>query len=104
METRARRRGAAVLSDEAEIKYVRKRLYVTDGKAPALSIDKDGYVRCGITADMTENDMVVLGLTLALKNKDWKAKLIERVKSEMVGATTPTSRAARVMKLLKGGD
>ena len=92
------------MNEEPEIKYVRKRLYVTDDKAPALSIDKDGYVRCGITADMTENDMVVLGLTLALKNKDWKQKLIERVKSELVGATTPTSRATRVMNLLKGGD
>ena len=31
---------------QAQIKYVRKRLYVTD-KAPALSVDVDGYVRCG---------------------------------------------------------
>lgn len=84
---------------EAEIKYVRKRLYVTD-KAPALSVDSEGYVRCGLNAEMTEHDMLVLGLVLALKNAEWKRALIERVKSKMEGATTPTSKITRAFTLL----
>ena len=63
--------------EEAQIKYVRKRLYVTD-KAPALSVDFDGYVRCGLSQEMSESDMLVLGLVLSMQNADWKTKLIER--------------------------
>jgi hypothetical protein len=85
---------------QPEIKYVRKRLYVTDDQTPALSVDDDGYVRCGLTVDMRTNDMLVLGLVLSLKNKKWKADLIERVKEKMEGATTPTSRSVRIMELL----
>jgi hypothetical protein len=104
VETKRQGRGAAVLSKQPEIKYVRKRLYVTDTKTPALSIDDDGYVRCGVTQEMRDNDMLVLALTLALRNEDWKKKMIERVRTELVGATTPTSRIYRVMELIKGGD
>ena len=82
------------------IKYVRKRLYVTDSQTPALSVDDDGYVRCGLTVDMRTNDLLVLGLVLSLKNKKWKADLIERVKQKMEGATTPTSKSVRIMELL----
>jgi hypothetical protein len=42
----------------------------------------------------------VLGLVLSLKNKKWKADLIERVKEKMEGATTPTSKSVRIMELL----
>jgi len=101
VETRTRRRGAAVLSEEAEIKYVRKRLYVTDGKAPAMSIDKDGYVRVGLSANMSDSDMIMLGLYLSLKNKDWKDALLERVKKKMEGATTQNSRIVRAFDLVK---
>ena len=86
---------------EASIKYVRKRLYVTDNKAPALSVDTDGYVRCGLSAEMTESDMVVLGLVLALKNQEWKKALVERVSEKMAGATTTTSRVTRAFEMLK---
>jgi hypothetical protein len=86
---------------EAAIKYVRKRLYVTDNKAPALSVDTDGYVRCGLSAEMTESDMVVLGLVLALKNQEWKKALVERVSEKMAGATTTTSRVTRAFEMLK---
>ena len=92
------------MSKQPEIKYVRKRLYVTDTKTPALSIDDDGYVRCGVTQEMRDNDMLVLALTLALKNEAWKKKMIERVRTELAGATTPTSRIYRVMELIKGGN
>jgi hypothetical protein len=66
--------------EEAEIKYVRKRLYVTE-KAPALSVDSDGYVRCGIKGDMSDSDMLVLGLVLSLKNKEWKVLKPLRLRS-----------------------
>ena len=88
------------MTKQPEIKNERKRLYVTDDQTPALSVDDDGYVRCGLTVDMRTNDMIVLGLVLALKNKKWKADLIERVKEKMEGATTPTSRTIRIMELL----
>ena len=84
---------------EAAIKYVRKRLYVTD-KTPALSIDEDGYVRCGISSDMKDNDMLVLGLYMSLGKKEWKDALLKRVQQEFVGATTPTSRLTRAAKLV----
>ena len=84
---------------QAKIEYVRKRLYVTD-KAPALSVDVDGYVRCGLSNDMTESDMLVLGLVLALRNADWKAKLIDRVKEKMEGASTPLSRVKLAFEML----
>jgi hypothetical protein len=87
--------------EEAEIKYVRKRLYVTE-KAPALSVDSDGYVRCGIKGDMSDSDMLVLGLVLSLKNKEWKEALLERVRSKFVGAKTTTSKITRSFELLKG--
>ena len=103
MEAHDARRGAAVLNEEAEIKYVRKRLYVTD-KAPALSVDADGYVRCGVSAEMTEQDMLVLGMVLSLKNKQWKKALVERVKQRFVGATTNTSKATRAFELIKEAD
>ena len=84
---------------QAQIKYVRKRLYVTD-KAPALSVDFDGYVRCGLSQEMSESDMLVLGLVMSMKNDDWKAKLIDRVKEKMEGASTPLSRVTRAFEML----
>tara|TARA_R110000744_G_scaffold271262_2_gene384275 strand:+ start:369 stop:650 length:282 start_codon:yes stop_codon:yes gene_type:complete len=84
---------------QAQIKYVRKRLYVTD-KAPALSVDVDGYVRCGLSNDMTESDMLVLGLVMSMKNDEWKSKLIDRVKEKMEGASTPLSRVKLAFEML----
>jgi hypothetical protein len=86
--------------DEAEVKYLRKRLYVTD-KAPGLTVDQEGYVRVGLSGEMKENDLVVLGLTLALKNKSWKAALIERVRGEMIGLDTTASKISKAFSLLK---
>jgi len=86
--------------EEAEIKYLRKRLYVTD-KAPGITIDSEGYVRVGLSSNMSDSDMVILALTLALKNKDWKQAMLDRMKEKMAGATTPTSRIERAFDLLK---
>lgn len=86
--------------EEAEIKYLRKRLYVTD-KAPGITIDSEGYVRVGLSSNMGDSDMVILALTLALKNKDWKQAMLERMKEKMAGATTPTSKIERAFDLLK---
>jgi len=85
--------------NEAEIKYVRKRLYVTD-KAPALSVDFDGYVRCGLSQEMSDSDMLVLGLVMSMKNADWKEKLIDRVRTKMAGASTSTSRITRAFEMI----
>tara|TARA_B100000768_G_scaffold52639_1_gene51168 strand:- start:23207 stop:23464 length:258 start_codon:yes stop_codon:yes gene_type:complete len=83
-----------------DLKYVRKEMYVTE-KTPAIAVDEDGYVRCGLTAKMNDNDLLVLGLVLALKNKDWKAKVIERVRTQMEGASTPMSAVTRAFDLIK---
>ena len=90
------------MSEEPGLKYVRKRLYVTDDKAPAMSIDSDGYVRCGLSAKMTESDMIMLGIVLSLKNKEWKEALLERVKDKMSDVSTETSRVTRAFELIKG--
>jgi hypothetical protein len=92
--------GAEVSDEEATIKYVRKRLYVTD-KAPALSVDLDGFVRCGLSSAMSDSDMLVLGLVLSMKNAEWKSKLIDRVKAKMEGASTEVSRVTRAFEMLK---
>ena len=87
--------------EQAGVTYVRKRLYVTDDKAPAMSIDSDGYVRCGLSAEMTDSDLLVLGIVLSLKNKEWKKALLDRVKQKMSGATTTTSKVTRAFEILK---
>lgn len=89
------------MSEEAGVKYVRKRLYVTDDKAPAMSIDGDGYVRCGLSAKMSESDMIMLGIVLSLKNKEWKKALVDRVKEKMEGATTDTAKVTRAFELIQ---
>lgn len=87
------------MGDDALLEHVRKRLYVTS-KCPAMSMDDDGYVRLGISSDMTERDMLMLGLYLSLKNETWKDALLERVQSEFVGASTSTSRIVRTAELM----
>ena len=59
------------VDDQADLRSTRKRLSVT-GKTPALSVCEDGYVRVGLSSDMRENDMLVLGLYLSLRNEKWK--------------------------------
>lgn len=83
------------------LKYVRKQLYVTD-RTPALAIEDDLYVKAGLTKDMDDNDLLVLGLVLSLKNHEWRDKIIARAREKMIGATTPTSRISRAMEMLSG--
>ena len=83
------------------LKYVRKQLYVTD-QTPALAIEDDLYVKAGLTKDMDDNDLLVLGLVLSLKNHEWRDKIIARAREKMIGATTPTSRISRAMEMLSG--
>lgn len=89
------------VDDQADLKSTRKRLSVT-GKTPALSVCEDGYVRVGLSSDMRENDMPVLGLYMSLRNEKWKKNLVERVEKEMAGAQTPTARVTRAFKLIGG--
>lgn len=81
------------------IRETRKQLYVTD-KTPALSIDPDGYVRCGLSEAMNENDKLVLALYLSLKNEEWKKKMLAAVDKHFVGKTTPVSRMVTASKLI----
>lgn len=82
------------------LQYVRKQLYVVEG-VPALAIDKDMYVRGGLTSAMDDNDLLILGIMLSLKNHDWRDRVLERVREQMVGATTNTSRMTRALAMLK---
>lgn len=89
-----------VIEEQAEIRYVRKRLYVTDDKAPALSVDRDGFVRCGLSADMTESDYLVMGVTLLMKNDEWKKKVIQRAKERVGEVPDETRRMMKVLQVL----
>ena len=89
------------MDEQAEMKHVRKRLYVTD-KAPALSIDSDGYVRCGLSGNMGDNDKLILAIVLSLKNEAWKNKMIAKVGDHMVGKTTETSRVITAFNMIGG--
>jgi hypothetical protein len=82
-----------------DLRTTRKQLYVIDG-APAISIDKDGYVRCGLSEKMEDNDKLVLAICLSLKNKAWKKKMLAAVDKHFVGKTTPTSRMVTVYNLI----
>ena len=82
-----------------DLRTTRKQLYVVDG-TPAISIDKDGYVRCGLSEKMDDNDKLVLAICLSLKNKAWKKKMLAAVDKHFVGKTTPTSRMVTVYNLI----
>ncbi len=83
------------------LKYVRKKLYITDDSIPAIAIEPDLYVRAGLTHEMKDNDLLVLGLVLSLKNHKWRNTIIERAKSKMIGASTNTSRVTRALELIQ---
>ena len=82
-----------------DLRTTRKQLYVVDG-TPAISIDKDGYVRCGLSEKMDDNDKLVLAICLSLKNKAWKKKMLAAVDKHFVGKTTATSRMVTVYSLI----
>jgi len=86
---------------EFDIQYVRKKLYVTD-EVPALSVDPDLYVRCGLSQKMDDNDMLILGLVMSMKNHKWRDAQIAKVRKRLEGATTPTSRITRAFDMITG--
>lgn len=85
--------------NDDEVKYLRKRLYVSD-KSPGICVDGEGYVRVALSSEMTEHDMLVLGVTLALKNKEWKNALLKRVQSKFDEASTPWEKINVAFTLL----
>ena len=93
------RKNGRKLLEGTHLKYVRKKLYVTD-KTPAIAIEDNLYVRAGLTHEMKDNDLLVLALVLALKNHEWRNQMIERAKSKMIGASTNTSRVTRALELI----
>ena len=83
------------------IAHTRKQLYVVD-KTPAISIDEDGYVRCGLSEKMGDNDKLILAIVLSLKNEAWKKKLLAAMDKQFEGKTTPNSRMVTAFKLIQG--
>ncbi len=83
----------------SDLRTTRKKLQVLDD-TPALSIDEDGYVRCGLTEKMRENDKLILALCLCLKDESFKNKLLKQIDEQFVGKTTPTSRMVTAFDLV----
>lgn len=83
-----------------DLRTTRKQLYVVDG-APAISIDQDGYVRCGLSEKMEDNDKLVLAICLSLKNEAWKNKMLAAVDKHFIGKTTRTSRMVTAFGLIQ---
>ena len=48
-----------------KIQATRKQLYVVES-TPAISIDADGYVRCGLSEKMEDNDKLVIAICMSL--------------------------------------
>lgn len=83
-----------------KIQETRKQLYVVE-KTPAISIDADGYVRCGLSEAMGDNDKLILAIVLSLKNEAWKKKMLAAVDKHFVGKTTRTSRMVTAFNLIQ---
>ena len=82
-----------------DLRTTRKKMQVLDD-TPALTIDEDGYVRCGLTEKMRENDKLILALCLCLKDESFKNKLLEQIEQQFVGKTTMTSRIVTAFDLV----
>jgi hypothetical protein len=83
-----------------KIQATRKQLYVVES-TPAISIDADGYVRCGLSEKMEDNDKLVLAICLSLKNEAWKKKMLAAMDKHFVGKTTRTSRMVTAFSLIQ---
>ena len=77
---------------------IRKRVHVTSG-TPVLAVSDDGYVQIAIRGDMEFNDMLVLGMSLCLRDDTWKKKLLTRVRKEFEGKDDVWKKVERVMEL-----
>lgn len=86
---------------EADLKRTRRRLDV-HSRAPALSIDFDGYVRAGLSGKMDRSDRLLLGLVMCMSNKAWCDRIVEKVDREMAGCRTDVDRVVRAVEMIKG--
>ena len=82
-----------------DLKTTRKQLYVVEG-TPALSIDSDAYVRCGLSEKMDDNDKLILAVYLHLKDEGWRQRQLKKINKIFEGKTTPTSRMVTVYDLI----
>ncbi len=79
---------------------IRKRVHVTSD-TPVLAVSDDGYVQIAIRGEMEFNDMLVLGMSLCLRDDTWKKKLLARVRKEFEGKDDVWKKVERVMELSK---
>lgn len=78
--------------------YVRRDLCVAS-KVPCIAIEDDGYVRAAMSAKLSDADLLVCGMLLALRNEEWKAKVIERARSHFDGIEDNIERVRKIMEL-----
>ena len=79
--------------------YVRRDLCVASN-VPCIAIEDDGYVRAAMSAKLSDADLLVCGMMLALRNEEWKAKVIERARSHFDGIEDNIERVRKIMELL----
>jgi len=80
------------------IKYVRRDLCVASD-VPCIAIEEDGYVRAAMSAKLSDADLLVCGMLLALRNEEWKAKVIERARSHFDGIEDNIERVRKIMEI-----
>ena len=78
--------------------YVRRDLCVASN-VPCIAIEDDGYVRAAMSAKLSDADLLVCGMMLALRNEEWKAKVIERARSHFDGIEDNIERVRKIMEL-----
>ncbi len=78
--------------------YVRRDLCVASN-VPCIAIEEDGYVRAAMSAKLSDADLLVCGMMLALRNEEWKAKVIERARSHFDGIEDNIERVRKIMEL-----
>ena len=78
--------------------YVRRDLCVASN-VPCIAIEDDGYVRAAMSAKLSDADLLVCGMMLALRNEEWKAKVIERARSHFDGIEDNIERVRKMMEL-----
>ena len=78
--------------------YVRRDLCVASN-VPCIAIEDDGYVRAAMSAKLSDADLLVCGMMLALRNEEWKEKVIERARSHFDGIEDNIERVREIVVL-----
>lgn len=73
----------------------------SDASAPGLCVEPGLRVRVGLRADIADEDMLVIGLAMCLRQPAWRDRLIEKVRAELE-AVPADERAAKAAAMLAG--